>query len=608
MNKRPFFVICFFIVLTFVFTYPLILKIRSCIPGTYTTDESFAWLSYFWWIKYAFQHHLAEMYYSAIAFPFGIDLSKQILQPFCHFYIKWLSIFTGNVSSYNIQVLLSFILSGITMFYLAFALTKDKVASLFAGIIYSFCPYHFARAWQHLSLSQIQWMPLYILTLIKLREQPDNKRMFLSIIALSLVISFEFHYTYFMYIATAFFLLYCFISYKKSGKQYWGFLKMSLIVMIVGIIIIFSTSAGMFLKKAISQRKTTQPAVWGIVRPFDDLFAQSARPLSYLLPSTAHPVLGKFTEGFVGTSIYGESLTEHALYLGWIPLILAFIAFRRWKERRKPIRSGTVPCGNSPCSKDDFYIGFFVFLAIVAWLFSQPPWWEIGPLKIYMPSFFMYKILPMIRAYCRFGILVMLAIAVLAAFGLKFVLERFRAKKTKAAVASLFFIFVLFEFWNYPPFKIIEVGRVPQVYYWLKDEPSGIVIAEYPLDAGSPNELYKFYQATHEKKMINGTTPYSYANKVAKTIVKLSAQNSAGILKGMGVNYVLVHNESYLKTDLIEDKEELSMISNNPGLKLIRSFPAQECPREDIRCMQKTGPIDVYEVVAQPIKLGPEEK
>ncbi len=35
---------------------------------------------------------------------------------------------------------------------------------------------------------------------------------------------------------------------------------------------------------------------------------------------------------------------------------------------------------------------------------------------------------------------------------------------------------------------------------------------------------------------------------------------------------------------------------------LISSFPPQECPNKDIMCAQKTGPIDVYEVIAAPLE------
>jgi hypothetical protein len=91
-------------------------------------------------------------------------------------------------------------------------------------------------------------------------------------------------------------------------------------------------------------------------RPFEDLFAQSARPLSYFLPAVVHPIFGNLTEQFIGSSLYGESLTEHTLYLGWVPLILAFVAFRGWRQERR-LRAKS----QEPRAREDFYISFFRF-------------------------------------------------------------------------------------------------------------------------------------------------------------------------------------------------------------------------------------------------------
>jgi hypothetical protein len=194
----------------------------------------------------------------------------------------------------------------------------------------------------------------------------------------------------------------------------------------------------------------------------------------------------------------------------------------------------------------------------------------------------------------------MLAIAVLAGFGLKFILERFKSEKAKIALTTLFCGLLLFEFWNYPPFKVINVSKVPGVYYWLKGQPEDLVIAEYPLDITGPSEMYKFYQTKHEKKMINATVPGTYAHRISETITKLSNPHTAGVLKWMGVKYVLVHKQDYINTELVEDYEELNKILQNAGLKFIKTFPKQECPEKNIMCVQKTGPIDVYEVVAIP--------
>lgn len=578
-------------------TYPLIIKIKDHIPGFYSTDEPFAALWSFWWLKYSWLKGLAGWDYSTLAVPFGINFVRFSIFPIWEFINKWLAIFTNNVFPYNLEVLGSFLLAGILMYHLVLFLTKNRLCGIFSGVIYAFCPYHFVRAWQHLGLAQIQWMPLYILSLFMLSKNLKIKNMIFSAFCFYLVLSFDLYYAYFMFIVTIVFIVYLLLSVKPEVAYCLRALKMFLLMSIVLMIISLPNLYAIY-KVTMNIKTVGLKAEYSLVRPFQDLFTQSARPLSYLLPASVHPVFGKFTEMFVGSQLYGASLTEHMLYLGWIPLVLGFMAFKKWVKNRK-----LCPAGNKSSSMEapDFYIGFFVMLAFVGWWFSQPPWWQIGPVKIYMPSFFMYKIIPSIRAYCRFGILVMLAIAVLAGFGLMYLLERYKGLKTKTAVTALFCGLVLFEFWTYPPYKIIDVSAVPAVYGWLKIQPDDTVIAEYPLETEGANLMYMFYQTRHEKKIINGTVPGTYANRLTKTITNLSQPHTAGVLRWMGARYVLVHREEYLNTELTSAKEELERIPNNKGLKFIRSFPKEECLQDNAVCTKKTGPIDVYEVIASPV-------
>lgn len=574
------------IISVFIFTFPLVLRPNSYIPGFESTDETYGALWNFWWLKFVSQRHLTDKSCSLIAAPFGIA-SSESGYPIWNFINKRLTLATSPVFAYNFEVIFSFLASAICMYYLMLYLSGSKICAIFSAAIYNFCPYHFARAWQHLGLAQIQWMPLYILALLKLKDKPDLKHALFAAVSLFLVFSFDLYYAYFMLIVSGLFIIFMLITdWKKKTKNTAYFKSDFKIIwrLFISLFLVFM----MILPTVIQVVKNREnysgkesSAYNPYIRPFEDLFAQSARPLSYFLPATAHPVLGKFTEDFIGSDLYGESLTEHALYLGWVPFILAIIAFRRRAKSRKK-----------------FYVSFFAFLALGAWLFSQPPWWNILGFKLYMPPFFMYKALSMFRAYCRFGIVVMLAVSVLSGFGLMFLLERFKDKNRKIVIGILFFAVVFFEFWNYPPLKVIDVSKVPDVYYWLKGQPQDFTIAEYPLDAVSPNEMYKFYQATHEKRIINGTIPGTLANRVAGEIVKLSEARTAGILKWMAVKYVLVHKENYLKTDLVEEEKELNMIPMNQGIKLIKSFPAQACLRQDVMCAKQSGPVDVYEVVA----------
>ncbi|MCM8765635.1 MAG: YfhO family protein [Candidatus Omnitrophica bacterium] len=618
MNKNILVAIIYIFLITLL-TFPLAFKITTHIPGFFSTDEPFAALWNAWRIKYSIKNHLSLFSTDLINYPFGISLYKQptYISYLWMFWFHLLSLLTTPVLTWNIQVLINIFLSAFFGYLLVSYLTKSRLAGLLSGIIFGFCPYQFVRIWQHLGLTYNQWLPLIILSAILLKENPSKKSLILFFSSLFLLFSFDWSVMYMGSVSLFSFLIYVFfyrwrIKFLKQrelvipGLRFLGRVFISLML----IFVILSPQFFPAIKNRLDFSKTPSPSAFNPgKRPFEDLFTQSAKPLSYLLPAAVHPLFGKFTQRFIGSSLYGISFTEHTLYLGWVPIILSFIAYRYWRKKRRAPAYQNTSAPEHPATSEDFYIGFFIFLAIVACSFSQPPWWKFGPLKIYMPSFFMYKILPMFRAYCRFGIVVMLAIAVLAGFGLKEILSKRSTRapehrSTRFIVTGLFCGLVLFEFWNWPPYKVIDVSKVPEVYYWLKEKPGDFVIAEYPLDSDSPDEMYRFYQTVHEKKIINGTIPGTYANKVAQEVRNLSEPRTAGILKWMGVKYVLVHREDYLKTELLEWMEELDKIPKNPKLKFVKSFSPQECP-EEIMCLQKTGPIDVYEVIADSIRPAP---
>ncbi len=604
--KKNIIIFIIFAILISTTTFPLVFKITTHIPGFFSSDESYGSIWNSWRIKYSIINHASLTHTQFIAYPYGMNLYSSSM-----FFYLWLAAFnllsflTTPILTYNIIVLIGLFLSAIFAYILILYLTKNKLSSIFGAIIFAFCPYQFARIWQHPGLTQNGWIPFAVFTAFFLKDRLTLKSGILFVAGLAIPFYLDWTVTYFVYISIAVLLGYVIaynwrvkfknlIELKKDASYFKRIILFGLIAFAICLPQIFP-----FVKNAMKISLHSQASAFNAYhRSFEDLFSQSAKPLSYFLPAAVHPVFGKFTEQFIGSPLYGESFTEHTLYLGWIPIILAFVAIRRWKRNRK--KQGQSPSGTVPVDNDNFYIGFFIFLAIVAWLFSQPPWWKFGSIRIFMPSFFMYRILPMYRAYCRFGIVVMLAVAVLAGFGLKFILERFKSQKTKIVITCLFSGLVLFEFWNWPPYKVIDVSRVPAVYYWLKSNPGDFAVAEYPLDDNGPNEMYKFYQTTHEKKIINGTIPGTYANDVAKTITRLSEPKTASILKWMGVKYVIVHRDEYLRTGLIDELGELSRIGQSPYLRLIKSFPEEVCPNKQIMCVQKTGPIDVYSLESIP--------
>ncbi len=563
-----------FLAATFIFFYPVLLKINSRIAGFSSTDEPFGVIWSFWWFKYSFLHKISPNFINVIAHPFGIIQKADTLFPFWGFLARIISIITNEVIAYNTILLSSFVLSALTMYYLVFFFTKDTAASIFSSLIYAFCPFHLVRVFQHFGTAQIQWMPLFILLLFKVRNDRRIKTILLLSLGLALNYYYDVHYAYFMLIVS--FLFCVLVMFNKNEVNRFISVFYLGLGILGGLILIIPVFLPLLSKLSASVGHVA--SVRSFVRPFEDLFSQSARPLSYFLPFTEQPIFGNFTRLFVGSDIWGASLTEHNIFLGFIPISLSIFAFikRRalivfFKDKGKDI---------------SFVLKFFFCLVAVSWLFSQPPWWNLLGFKIYMPSFLMYKILPMFRAYVRFGVLVMLGVSVLAGFGLLILLARFRSLKVKISIAILVCVLSMFEFWCDPKEHSINLANYPQVYHWLKEQPGDFVVAEYPLDIEGPNETYKFYQTKHNKKIINGCLPGTYAHNVAQTLIKLSSFKTNENLSWMGVKYVLVRIDGYRDTGLTEDVDELVKIRQSRGLNFVRNFEN----------------IEVYEVVAPAVQ------
>ncbi|MDP8265642.1 MAG: hypothetical protein P9M07_01710 [Candidatus Aceula meridiana] len=602
--KKHLLVSAIFVILIIAITFPLILNLNTCIPAFFSTDEPQGVLWNSWRIQHSFQNKIPLRHTSLTSYPYGVSLYSSGYVPYSGvglFY--FLSFFTSPALTWNIQILLNLFFTAFFLYLLIFFLTKNQLASVFSGIVFSFSPQHFARIWQHWGLTYWQWIPLILLASALLKEKISRKRAILFFLSIIFLFSFDFSIMYFGGMSLGLFLIYVllynwkskFFKNSRALKRDAKYIKKVFILGLLALILLFPQFYPIIRNYFSPPLDIGASGYNPYLRPLEDLFTQSAKPLSYFLPSTEHPIFGGFTQNFIGSFLWGTSVTEHQLYLGWVGIILSFIAFRYWRKKRKEKDQTFLQ------SDENFYIGFFIFLALAAWLMSQPPWWNILGFKVYLPSFFLYKILPMYRAYGRFGIIVMLSVACLAGFGLKILLERQKSRRRRMVLGVFICILALFEFWNWPPFKVLDVSKAPEVYSWIKDQPGDFAIAEYPLDADGPHEMYRFYQIFHHKPIINATLPGTYANRIAKTMLKLSQYEVAQELKWMGVKYVFVHKNQYLTTDLQEDADELKKIPKNKGLKFVRSFSPEACP-DDTLCSWKSGPIDVYEVIASPLK------
>jgi len=78
-----------------------------------------------------------------------------------------LLLLTGNPAlSYNINVLLSFVLTGFFTYLLVLGLTGSRAAGLLAGVAFAFCPFRFMQM-GHLHMLATAWFPFTLWALFR---------------------------------------------------------------------------------------------------------------------------------------------------------------------------------------------------------------------------------------------------------------------------------------------------------------------------------------------------------------------------------------------------------------------------------------------------------
>jgi len=228
-------------------------------------------------------------------------------------------------------------------------------------------------------------------------------------------------------------------------------------------------------------------------------------------------------------------------------------------------------------------VSFFVFAGIVALIFSHAPWTDIGPFRIFFPSYFLYKIAPMFRCYARLGALIMLSVSVLAGIGLAGILQKIKFPKKQGILVAIIILLVFIEFAPTFPVPMINAVNPPPVYEWLSKQEGDFIVAEYPLEGDSE---YFFWQRIHQKKLVNGALPGTRADEVRKEIISILDPRTPGILKYLGAKYVILHSGKYATSDEVAIIGEVPDIQKQLGLRTVKSFPEAE----------------VYEIIAPPIK------
>jgi hypothetical protein len=185
-----------------------------------------------------------------------------------------------------------------------------------------------------------------------------------------------------------------------------------------------------------------------------------------------------------------------------------------------------------------------------------------------------------LRAPARFGMLVALAIAVLAGLGAAALLTRLPRRGWRHAAGALVVLGLTVEYAS-------EVGplyawpqRAPLYAMWLRQQPRGIVV-EFPVPRAwaLPNydAEWSYLQSFHWQPLANGYSGYypkSYLD-LLHHLIPFPRGESLDVLRARGVRYVVVHENRYQPADFLDFDGRLR---RTPGLRLAGYFPDETYP------------------------------
>ncbi|MFC2023272.1 interleukin-like EMT inducer domain-containing protein [Chloroflexota bacterium] len=521
-------VILSYALLALALTWPLVSGLSSQVPGDGVDDPPLTWN--LWWVRYSLLERGGSPFDSDYLFyPLGINLAFYTLTLLNGLLSIPLQAVLGLVAASNVLLLSSFVLSGYGAYLLAlFLLRPGKrhenanhgsplmplYASAFtAGILYAFASSKlFYAALGQWNISSSQWIPFYILYLFKMTGQPRNWR-FVGMSALFLLFQAyaELTFATFLVLFTGLWVVWQAMTHIRAGQTqrlyrlFAGLLLVGLLFAVGLVPVLAAMIPDMLIEGDILAEGGG----------FTDAF--SADLVGFLVPTMLHPLFGSAVEMFS----FDHSVGQH-LYLGFSVLAAALLGvFYGWRRSSAPDAasdSGSgefVPRGLPGLAK------YWSVSAIVFWLLTLGPTLRINGHDSGVPMpFALLAEMPLLKGNrypSRYSVLLMLSLAILAAYGMLALLQKrqFRHGSLRLFAPAALVFLILFEHLS-APLPMSDM-RVPTIYATLASElPEDSTLLDLPVAwrngsrvTGTAHPIIMFeqyYQSVHGRRILAGNT------------------------------------------------------------------------------------------------------
>ena len=548
--SREFIVLTVLLLYAITATYPLIVHLFDRLPGWPGDNLYFQWE--LWWFKRAILDlKISPFTCPDLYYPAGMDLFRDEVTPSNTLLGLPLTALFGPTASYNLLLLVSFVLTGYGIYRIVFEGTGNRWAGLLAGIAASLAPYRMAHLAGHLNLMATQWI---VLTLLFLGRWFKDQRPGAMVLAGLFFALNGLAAWYYFYIGTFTVGLYLLIRswplgrFWRQRRAWWGLLLFGLISLVL------------VLPFALPMLELRDQGL--LERSISGLEAFGANPTNFFLPNPWHPLWGNLTWK-IFPSQWG-SVVEQNLSLGGTVLLLAFlgaVVSRRNREVRPWLFLAVISAilAMGPVLKWNNHRWEFHLPALaVQWAeqtgvpyfldrWVDPQYGEAirsGKGFVPLPLMLCYALVPLtssMRALVRFGWITFLSVSVLAGYGVHWLLSKTTGRPVLTrGFLALGFILIPLELWTQIPKWTSTTPR--PVDLWLATQPRPSAVIEYPfLDNFSARLMLS--QTVHQQPLIMGGLPPSFhPEELYQRSARLKDFPSpAGIeaLRGWGARYIL---------------------------------------------------------------------
>jgi hypothetical protein len=528
-----------------VCTFPLVLHVSDALlPTPDPLHES--WIIA--WDIHALSTNPLHLYDGNTYFPFPLPLTyadAMLSGALTVAPVLWL---TGNaIVAHNVLTLTALIVAGVGTYLLVRALTGNNAGGLVAGLIFAFAASRQGHL-DHVNLLQLGWLPLALLFLHRALER--GRTLDLLLLAFftacqalaSFYLAFMMAVTYAVFIAVE-------LVWRRSSWKIDNMARVAGALLLAGIVVV-----PILLPYARTQQ------IYQFNWPTDVIGDLSAVPTDYLSVPPQNvlysPLLDQFSNGMFAN--------EHTLFPGLTALALALIALATRSRGIEIIR--------------------YFLVGAVAFVLSFGPYVRFGDLTVSLPYLYLLRFVPgfgVMRAPARFDFIVMLALAVLAGFGVARISQALSGSArtiVRRSIVVCVGLATVLELVPHPlPIAAVQVGAdVPPVYAWLRSQDANAVVAEIPSgeQPGDTSPPYEYMSTYHWHPLVNGNgngfEPPAY-KQVVSELDAFPDPSAVEHLRSLGVRYLIAHtnnlrdNERQLLADANLAKLQLGIVATFGG-------------------------------------------